>query len=130
MNGHAEDTFERFARRFVVAYWETVKRGVIDMPPNEPVGETLEELLSAVTFVADFRRESRTNEAFGRLHMTGALGAWWHFEFQLANDQWQIIEATAKSDSETPRNLLGGIFSSFLGHVVEAANNEVPQHWE
>src|SRR5436309_2660435 len=42
-------SFESFSSAFVRAYWQTVKGGKFSMPPDEPVEETVEELVSSVS---------------------------------------------------------------------------------
>ena len=49
MRSAAQSWFESFARNFIRAYWQTVKSGTFSMPPNEPVQETVDELLAEVS---------------------------------------------------------------------------------
>ncbi len=64
--------FETFAQRFVRAYWETLKSGAFPMPPNEPIDETVDELLSVVSH----RTELDETRDCPILHvqMTGTFG--------------------------------------------------------
>lgn len=74
MNANSNADFERFASSFVRAYWSTIKDGTFSMPPNEPVEETLEELLSAVSFEIE-----PINQGRYEFRMTGEAGDWWAF---------------------------------------------------
>jgi hypothetical protein len=60
MDRSVSSDFERFAEWFLRAYWETVKRNAFPMPPNEPVEETAEELLSDVSHETKFRPVSNS----------------------------------------------------------------------
>ncbi|MFO0914785.1 MAG: hypothetical protein U0795_17635 [Pirellulales bacterium] len=96
------------------------------MPPNEPVEETVEELIDDVTFTTGVRDASDSSGVVYELVMTNRLGDWWRFEFQCKSDGWELIGCTARSDNETqPHDLLdevyGGYFGPFLMHVLDAA---------
>jgi hypothetical protein len=119
--------FETFAQRFVRSYWETVKSGAFPMPPNEPIDETVEELLSAVSHRTELD-ESRDCPIL-HVQMTGAFGDWWRFSFREAAGTWMIIGGlTNSNDKQNPHDLLGSIyepyFGSFLRHVTSIANEE------
>jgi hypothetical protein len=127
MERSASSGFERFAERFVRAFWETVKSGEFPMAPNEPVEETVEELLANVSRETEyFGANSGLNGPSYLLRMTGTYGDWWHFTFRDRHGNWQLVGATAKSDGETPHDLFGPVYSehlaSFLRHVTEVAN--------
>ncbi|MCA8983455.1 MAG: hypothetical protein KDA76_06830 [Planctomycetaceae bacterium] len=122
-----EENFKSFAGRFVRSYWQVVKNGDFQMPPNEPVEETVEELIADVSFTTGVRDASRKSKAVYELLMTGKLGDGWRFGFRWDHDRWKLIDCTARSDNESqPHDLLGEIyskyFSPFLLHVTDAAN--------
>lgn len=119
--------FETFAQRFVRAYWETLKSGAFPMPPDEPIDETVEELLSAVS------HRTELNESRGcpilNVQMTDTLGDSWLFSFRETAGTWMIFGCSAKSDDEqNPHDLLGSIyepyFGAFLRHVTSIANEK------
>ena len=126
MNVAAHARFESFAQTFVRKYWETVKSGAFSMPPDEPVRETVEELLSVVSYETKFRAASVREEASYVLHMTSTHGDWWDFVFRDSNQRWELVAASAESGSRTPHDLLGPVyaqyFAPFLHHVARAAN--------
>lgn len=126
MDKTSNSNFERFAELFVRAYWETVKSDDFSMPPNEPVEETIEELLSDISHEAEYRPASDLDGPVHLLRMTGQYGAWLHFGFRYGHRNWQLICASARSDSEFPHDLLGPVYSQyfapFLQHVTEIAN--------
>jgi len=119
-----QSSFEAFARAFVQRYWETVKSGRFAMPPNEPVEETLEELLSEIS------REtgSAPGEATYTLRMISTHGDWWLFTFSNPKGQrgWELVGASARSDTASPHDLLGPVYSGhfgpFLRHITKLAN--------
>jgi hypothetical protein len=120
-------TFEAFAAEFVCAYWETVKSRKFSMPPDEPVEETVEELLAAVSHKVEIDSPSTRWKASCKLHMSGRSGDWWDFRFQKAADGWRLVDATARSDDVTrPHDLLdtvyGAYFGPFLRYVTEVAD--------
>ncbi len=122
-----EENFESFAGRFVRSYWQTVKNGDFQMPPNEPVEETVEELIADVSITTGIREASKKSIAVYELLMMGKLGDWWRFGFRCDHDRWKLIDCTARSDNESqPHDLLGEVysqyFSPFLLHVTDAAN--------
>ena len=119
--------FETFAQRFVRAYWETVKSGAFPMPPNEPIDETVEELLSAVWHRTELDESSDCSIL--HVQMTSTIGDWWRFSFREAAGAWTIIGGLAKSNEKrNPHDLLGSIyephFGSFLRHVTSIVNEE------
>lgn len=126
MDSSANSNFERFAENLVRAYWETVKSGDFPMPPNEPVDEAVEELLSNVTHRTEFRPDLGPEGPLHLLRMTSKFGDWWQFTFRDGHRKWRLVGASAKSDNETPHDLLGPVYSQyfapFLQHVTEVAN--------
>lgn len=123
MNVAAHSKFEAFAENFVRMYWVTIKSGAFSMPPHEPVDETIEELLSEISHRTEFRRESGLH----LLHMKNTHGDWWRFTFQASGQCWELVAASARSDSETPHDLLGPVYSHHfvpLLHHVERVTND------
>lgn len=120
--------FEHFAETFVRVYWETFKNNTFPMPPNEPVEETLEELLADVSHDTVLQANSDRERPLHLLRMTSTHGAWWHFTFRNKASAWQLVGASAPSANETPHDLLGPVYSEyfapFLGHVTEVANQK------
>jgi hypothetical protein len=119
--------FEPFAVEFVRAYWQTVKDGDFSMPPNEPVEESLDELLSTISHETQLEPLSSHRQLIYKLRMTQTLGSWWLFSFREKARTWELVASTAKSDDdENPHDLLGPVYSrwfeSFLRHVTEVAN--------
>ncbi|RPI78518.1 MAG: hypothetical protein EHM45_06260 [Desulfobacteraceae bacterium] len=124
-----ESRFDQFARRFVRAYWETVKADIFAMPPNEPVEESLEELLAAVSHETEMENERRQSTPVFRLRMTHRLGDWWLFCFRDGSRGWELLAASARSnDEQKPHDLLGPAydrwFRPFLAHVTELARKK------
>lgn len=123
--------FDTFAQSFVRNYWETLKLGTYPMPPNEPVEESLEELLTAVTF--EISPASKVQN--GRLlTMRSKRGDWWTFTFRDSPHGWEVIGCLANSDdSSHPHDLFdtnfGQHFGPFLRHVTAKANPpRTPNH--
>lgn len=130
MNTADATGFAAFAAEFVRAYWETVKSGQFPMRPNEPVEETIEELLAAVSHKIEVLSPSTRSKSSCKLHMSGQYGDWWDFHFQKALEGWRLVGAAAPSDDDTqPHDLLGTVyepyFGPFLRHVAEVANRRV-----
>ena len=124
-------SFEAFARDFVRAYWRTVKSGGFPMPPNEPVEETLEELLSAVSYSTEVQPSSHGSGLSYELLMTNTLGDWWHFTFRGTTGGWSLVGCSARSDDDSaPHDLLDTVYSHyfepFLRHVTNVANADDP----
>ncbi|MHC4822832.1 MAG: hypothetical protein ACYTEP_02310, partial [Planctomycetota bacterium] len=121
-------TFEPFAARFVCAYWETVKSGAFTMPPNEPVEETVDELLSDISVITRSARDPGNESDSFQLSMINESGDSWRFLFQPAFDgAWQLVGASTQSEGEKQaHDLLGPVyaewFAPFLRHVTEMAN--------
>lgn len=113
--------FEEFAALFIRAYWQTVKDRRFPMPPAEPIEETLEQLLSAVSV-------DITDENFGKtIMMKSKYGDWWRFTFRAGTHEWIVGSCHAKSlDPQSPHDLLAppyeGHFRPFLDHVSKIAN--------
>jgi hypothetical protein len=128
MNVVDHSKFDGFAECFVRTYWMTVRSGVFSMPPHEPVSETIEELLSEITHRTEFRRE----DGLHLLHMTNPHGDWWRFTFQAGEQRWKLVAASARSDTETPHDLLGPVYSHhfapLLRHVESVTNDTKSNH--
>lgn len=126
MNALALSRFELFAEAFVRKYWETVKSGDFPMPPDEPVEETIEELLSDVSCQTECRPASGQGGPSYVLRMMSRHGNWWLFTFRDSGRAWELVGASASSDTQTPHDLLGpvyaGYFGPFLRHIARAAN--------
>lgn len=118
---------KKFAAEFVRAYWEIAKSNEFSMPPNEPVEETVEELLAAVSHKVESDSPATGVKPSCKIHMWGQSGDWWDFGFKKTTDGWSLVDAAARSDDDTrPHNLLGTeyapYFEPFLRHVTEVAN--------
>jgi hypothetical protein len=126
MNPAAFSSFELFAVAFVRNYWDTVKSGDFPMPPHEPVEETIEELLSAVSHQTE-TSESAAHRGACVLRMMNTHGDWWVFTFRDRGPAWEIVEASSGSGDHPPHDLLGPTyapyFEPFLRHVTSAAND-------
>lgn len=96
------------------------------MPPNEPVEETVEELISDVSHESEFRPGSTVEGRLHLLRMTLKCGDWRHFNFQARNQHWQLVGASAKSRRRDAHDLLGSVYSPYFGpflrHVADVAN--------
>ena len=97
------------------------------MAPDEPVEETVEELLSEISHETEFRPASGHEGSLYMLRMMSTLGDWWLFTFRDSNRAWKLVGASARSDGKTPHDLLGPVYSQsfepFLRHVTKAAND-------
>ncbi len=126
MNAAAHSKFEVFAQKFVRKYWETIKSGAFPMSPDEPVEQTVEELLSEISYETEFKPALGHDGASHMLRMTNTHGDSWSFIFRDSNRRWELVGASAKSDSETSHDLLGPAcaqhFAPFLHHVAGVAN--------
>ena len=127
LNGMPPLNFEVFAREFVHKYWETVKNREFPMPPDEPVEETLKEILSQVSFEIELESSAGPTKPLHKLRMMYAGGMWWLFTFRESAGQWELVGCSAKSDDdERPHDLLHLVysrwFSPFLSHVTKAAH--------
>ena len=123
MSADPNEDFERFASAFVRAYWSTIKDGTFSMPPDEPVEESLDDLLSAISYTVE-----RSNHGKRQFLMTGEAGDWWRFGFASRGGVWELTSASARSDKKnSPHDLLGEVyaphFRPFLEHVANLANN-------
>jgi hypothetical protein len=127
MNAAAISKFELFAEAFVRKYWETVKSRAFPMPPDEPVKETIEQLLSDVSHHTELRPASGHGDLLYALRMTSKHGDWWLFTFRDSGRTWKLVGASARSDTERPHDLLGPVYSRyfepFLRHVERVAND-------
>ncbi len=125
MRAVTHSNFEAFAEAFVRVYWQTIKSGAFSMRPHEPVEESIEELLSEVSHRTEFRREDSLHE----LHMENAHGDWWRFSFRATWGRWELIAASARSESEIPHDLLGPVYShhfaQMLRHVERVTNERI-----
>ncbi len=128
MFANPDADFERFAAGLVRSYWSTVKSEAFSMPPNEPVEESLDELLSSVSY----KIEQCIDGNF-QLLMTGEAGDWWRFGFTRRGRAWEMTSASAKSDNtNSPHDLMNGVyaphFRPFLRHVTDQANDGSEGH--
>ncbi len=119
--------FDAFAERFVRMYWEVVKERAFPMPPNEPVEESLDELLARVSHATEIQEAGSWADQVYKLRMTDACGDWWLFTFRQNSGGFELAGASAKSDDERePHDLLGPVYAKwfrpFLAHVTELAN--------
>ena len=127
MSAGSDTDFEKFASSFVHWYWSTTKDGMFSMPPDEPVEESLEELLSSVSYTVE-----TGDGKWHRILMTGEAGDWWRFGFDYRNRTWMLSRASARSDKKnSPHDLLGDVYASyfrpFLEHVAAQANRHSEQ---
>ncbi|MDB4669789.1 hypothetical protein OAF33_01970 [bacterium] len=124
--------FEQFASAFVHAYWSTVKDRTFPMPPDEPVEESLEEILSAVKYSTKRKRSLTKRQREYEIRMKGEMGAWWHFGFRHEAGAWRLVYAKANSYKKfSPHDLLDSVygphFRPFLNHVTSEANRNSEQ---
>jgi hypothetical protein len=115
--------FDTFASHFVRCYWQTVKSEAFPMSPFEPVEESLEELISAVSFEASISPK----DGSGAIVMRSKHGDSWNFAFLKGPHGWQAISCFVPSgDPGATHDLLGPVygqyFGPFLRHVCECAN--------
>jgi len=127
MSDNYQEDFASFARQFVQSYWETVKNGDFPMPPNEPVEETVEELIADVSYTTELMNAADKSSALYELVMTSRLGDWWRFGFQRDPAGWNLVKCAARSDDDAqPHDLLDAVYSQyfnpFLMHITDAAN--------
>ncbi len=127
MRNEKRQRFETFSSAFVRAYWQTVKGGNFSMPPDEPVEETVEELISSVSQETETVQSGTGSRPLYKLRMTNASGDWWLFSFREGPRGWVLAGCSASSDDDgKPHDLLGPIYYSyfdpFLRHVTELAN--------
>jgi len=114
--------FESFASLFIREYWVTIKENRFPMPPDEPVEESLDALLSAVSFTTQQKAMERT------IKMINSHGDWWSFGFNRCGSFWKISSASVRADKKkNSHDLLGPVFEKhfrpFLEHVTSKANN-------
>jgi hypothetical protein len=97
------------------------------MSPDEPVEETVEELLLDVSHQTELRPVSGHGDPSYALRMTSRHGDWWLFTFRDNGRAWELVGASASSDAQTPHDLLGpvysGYFEPFLRHVERVTND-------
>lgn len=117
---------EAFAGRFVRTYWETIKSGDFPMPPNEPVEEPLDLLLSRISHATEFGRDS-DHPRLCKIRMKDTFGDWWIFSFRKSTNGWELIACLAGSSRGSQHDLLGPIyadyFEPFLRRVTDVANS-------
>jgi hypothetical protein len=111
--------FSEFSARFVRLYWQTVKERRFPMLPDEPVEETIEQLLSSVSVDIDDQRKT--------IMMKSKHGDWWQFIFRACAGEWRISSCHARSlDPKRPHDLLSPPYDSdfrpFLDYVAQVAN--------
>ena len=124
--------FDTSAQNFVRHYWETVRLGTFPMPPNEPVEESLDELLSGVTFGTE--PSQKTKGAF-LLTMLSKHGDWWNFTFREREGSWEVVECSASSDvpggsgrvawDDRPRSALQALGGWLSGRIVLSTDRHV-----
>jgi hypothetical protein len=127
MQNNKQQRFYLFSSAFVRAYWQTVKSGIFPMPGDEPVRETVEELISSVSQETEIKQPWFGSGTLYKLRMTHACGAWWLFSFSEGRRGWVLAGCSARSDDDRkPHDLLGPVYRSyfdpFLRHVTEVAN--------
>lgn len=127
MKSEKRKRFDSFSSAFVRAYWQTVKSGNFPMPGDEPVKETVEELISSVSQETEMERSGAGSGPLYKLRMTNASGDWWLFSFREDPRGWVLVGCSARSDDDDkPHDLLDPIYCSyfdpFLRHVTEVAN--------
>ncbi|MGF1530612.1 MAG: hypothetical protein ACFCU4_04565 [Puniceicoccaceae bacterium] len=132
MNPDLDAAFERFTSAFVNQFWRAVKDGTFSMPPNEPVEDSLEELLSAVSFTTEQKGARNQAGKEYMLRMTGEMGDWWMFGFSHCGKAWKLVSASARSDKRnSPHDLLGAVYESYfrpmLEHATASANKDSEQ---
>jgi hypothetical protein len=127
MRSEKRQRFESFSSAFVRAYWQTVKEGKFSTPPDEPVEETVEELVSSVTQETETVQPGTGSGPLYKLRMTNTGGDWWLFSFREGPRGWVLAGCSARSGEHgKPHDLLGPIycayFDPFLRHVTKLAN--------
>lgn len=92
------------------------------MPPNEPVEESIEELIDAVSF-ATGRLGNRIPKRQGyTLKMTGEMGDWWTFGFVHRGGAWNLQSASARSEKKnSPHDLLDAVYEPYFRPLLEHA---------
>lgn len=121
------DWFEAFAGQFVRCYWATVKAQTFPMPPEAPIEDSLEGILSRVSWTLE-----AVDKGFGLLMKSGD-GSWWRYVFRATPDGWLLMAGTARSPQPSvPRDLLGPLyaqsFKPFLAYVTATANRETRRY--
>jgi hypothetical protein len=127
MNAAALSRFELFAEAFVRKYWETVKSSAFPLPPDEPVEESINQLLSDISHQTELRPASGRGGPLYALRMMSSHGDWWLFTFRDSGRAWELVEASARSDTQTPHDLLGPVYSRyfepFIRHIEKTTND-------
>ncbi len=123
-------SFEEFATVFVETYWETARANKFPMPPNEPVEESLENILESISIKTATHSLPGSAVETHTLRMTGDAGSWWEFTFRGTASNWSIIDFTAPSQiPRTPHHLLeppyDEYFRPFIDHVVSVTHRKM-----
>lgn len=118
-----DSSFSRFAENFVSAYWSVTKDGLFSMPPDEPVEESLKELLQDI----EYSCQAKGCGYVLTMRETTENWSWWKFGFVYRNKSWCIKDASTRSlDKSIPHDLLSPpydeYFKAFLEHVTKLAN--------
>jgi hypothetical protein len=132
MHADLDAAFDQFASTFVREYWTVIKDGTFSMPPDEPVEESVEELIAAVSYAAEGNGARNRQEQRYTFRMTGEMGDWWMFGFECRSGAWNLLSASASSDKKnSPHDLLDSVFESYfrplLEHVTTQANKASEQ---
>ncbi|MFK5921466.1 MAG: hypothetical protein QM496_04760 [Verrucomicrobiota bacterium] len=118
-------SIDNFSDLLVRNYWATIRSNRFPMPPNEPVEESVEEILADISY--QFKADS--NASYFTLQMNSKLGEWWRFGFKASGGHWELIEFVVPSEKrDEHRDLLappyGEHLRSFLDYIVSASNAE------
>jgi hypothetical protein len=107
-----------FARRFVTAYWQDVKDHAEELPPGEPVEETVAELLARVSWEVQRDRKGLT------IIMRDQLGDEWYFRFKKADDVWTITSFATDHMDDLLSPPYDRYFVPMLDRVMRSALSE------
>ena len=127
MHSSSTCSFSQFASAFLHEYWSTIKAETFPRPPKEPVRESLEELLSVISFTT---KKSGGSNQLGHKHILNMTNEWgdsWLFEFGIRAEVWTILAAHSGTNSKkSQQDLLGSLYEAefrpFLEHVTAQAN--------
>ncbi len=97
------------------------------MPPNEPVEESIEELLAGISYEIKLASPSGVRASHFTLQMNSKIGDWWRFGFKSKGSRWEVVEfsAPAEKQGETHDLLAPPYdqhFKRFLEYIVTATN--------
>lgn len=131
MNSADVSRFKPFAEAFVRKYWEAIRSDTFSMPPNEPVEETLDELLTGISYQMELTPNSDDGGLLYALRMLDAHGDWWMFTFQCSAGTWEIVAASAGTLDQAANDLFCPAYEPYFGpllrHVtLEAAKDLGP----